>query len=135
MSGTRTLGVVAAALFLAIAAFQIALAAGAPLGYMAWGGGQDDVLPAGYRLASGASAVVLVIAALIVLARAGLNPPWPHPARWLGVAAWILAGFMVLNTAGNLASKSNWERFTFAPATIVLAVLCVILARSGPGGS
>ncbi len=68
MSGIRTVGAVAATLFLAIAAFQVALAAGAPLGFMAWGGGQDDVLPAGYWVASAAAVVVLVIAALIVLA-------------------------------------------------------------------
>jgi hypothetical protein len=134
MSGIRTVGAAAATLLLAIAAFQIALAAGAPLGFMAWGGGQDDVLPAGYRLASAASAVVLVVAALIVLARAGFDTPWPQPAGWLGVACWVIAVFMAFNTFTNLASKSNWERFTFGPATIALVVLSIILARSGPGG-
>lgn len=50
---------VSGALFLAAAAFQTALAAGAPWGAAAWGGDHHGTLPVGYRLGSAGSAAVL----------------------------------------------------------------------------
>jgi hypothetical protein len=53
--------------FVVIAIFQIALAAGAPLGRASWGGAHAGQLPTGLRVASAVAVGVWVFAALIVL--------------------------------------------------------------------
>lgn len=120
----------AAGVCVAFAGLQIALAAGAPLGDHVWGGTQDRVLPTGMRIAAGGSAVALAAMAAVVLRRAG---PVGHPARWLGPATWTIAGFLAVNTIGNIASTSPFERFVFAPATAAGAGLTAIVARRTSG--
>jgi hypothetical protein len=46
----------------------------------------------------------------------------PLPPKVLRVIAWIMAGFFMLNTLGNLVSNSGLERIIFTPVTILLAV-------------
>lgn len=116
----------AAGVCFAFAGVQVALAAGAPLGEHVWGGTQERVLPAGMRIVAGGSAVALTAMATVVLRRAGLVG---HPARWLNPATWTIAGFLAVNTIGNLASTSTLERFVFAPATAAAAGLAAIVAR------
>lgn len=117
----------AAGTCLAFAGVQVALAAGAPLGEHVWGGTQDRVLPTGMRIVAGGSAVALTAMATVVLRRAGLVG---HPARWLTPATWTIAGFLAINTVGNLASTSTVERFIFAPATAAAAGLTAFVANS-----
>src|ERR1017187_7244111 len=96
LMGTQmTVAVAAAAGFLAIAAFQAALALGAPVGRAAWGGIHAR-LPVKLRIASA-----------------------------FAVGVWMLAALM------NFASHSSWERFLWAPAALILAVLCLIVALNG----
>ena len=133
----RTAALVAAGGFLAIAAFQVALALGAPLGGAAWGGLYEGQLPMGLRIASGVGVVFLLLAALIVLGRAGLQVvPLPYSVlRWW---TWVLVGLLFAGAIMNFASSSGWERFGWAPVTLILGVLCLIVARSdfvsGEGG-
>ena len=68
----RGVAVAAAVGFLVIAIFQAALALGAPLGRAAWGGTRTH-LPTGLRIASAAAVVFWLLAALIVLGRAGFG--------------------------------------------------------------
>ena len=110
-------------------AFQLLLAAGAPLGQAAWGGRHQGVLPPNLRWASLASAGVLALAAWVALARAGLVVPGADPLA-IRVAAWAFAGFMVLNTVGNLASGSEAERRVMTPLTVLLAVEFFVVATS-----
>jgi hypothetical protein len=123
----RRAGIAAAAGFLAIAAFQVALVLGAPLGRAAWGGTYVQ-LPLGFRIASALAVGVWVLAALIVLGRAGFQvSPLPSAlARW---GTWILVGVLPLGALMNFASPSSWERFLWGPVALILAVLCLILAR------
>ena len=119
-----------------MAAFQAALAVGAPLGAHVLGGRQAGRLPVRLRVFSGIAAVILVAAALVVLARGGVIG-WPAGlAGVLVPATWVIAGFMALNTLGNLASRSRLERTMLAAVTAVLAVLSayVALTGSGPAG-
>ena len=108
------------------AGVQVALAAGAPLGEHVWGGTQDRVLPTGMRIAAGGSAVALVVMSTVVLRRAGLVG---RPARWTGPATWTIAGFLAVNTLGNLASTSKVERTVFGPATALAAGLTAFVAH------
>ena len=113
----------AAALFVSMAAFQVALALGAPLGKHVLGGRNAGVLPNRLRVISAMAALILVVAALIVLARArviGLS----EAEALLAPACWVIAGYMVLNTLGNLRSASRFERTVFASVTALLVLLC-----------
>ena len=125
----RTAAVAAAVGFLAIAAFQVALALGAPLGRAAWGGTRTD-LPTGLRIASAVAVVVWALAATIVLGRAGFDI-FSLPASVVRWGTWILIGLSLLGALMNFASSSPWERFLWAPLALILAALCFVVARSG----
>jgi hypothetical protein len=78
----RTAAMAAAVGFLVIAAFEAALVLGAPLGRAAMGGFYEQQLPIGLRIASGVAVGVWLLAALIVLGRAGFKVvplPAGHP--------------------------------------------------------
>lgn len=44
------------------------------------------------------------------------------------VGIWIMAGFFLLNMAGNLSSPSLVEKMVFGPLTLIMAVLAFRLA-------
>ncbi len=115
---------------LIVAAFQAALTFGAPLGAAAQGGTNLGQLPDPLRLVTGLSTIVWVFAALLVLARGGC-PVVPLPEAVSRVGAWVLVGLLGTGALLNLASSSPWERFGWAPFTLVLLILGVLLARSG----
>jgi hypothetical protein len=123
----RTAAVIAAVGFSAIAAFQLALALGAPLGRAAWGG-LHVRLPAGLRIASAFAVLFWAIAALVVLGRAGYQMT-PLPFGFTRWGTWILVGLLPLGALMNFASRSNWERFLWGPVALILALLCLIVAR------
>jgi hypothetical protein len=123
----RIAAVAAAVGFLVQAAFQAAIALGAPLGSASWGGAYEGQLPLGLRIASGVAVGVYVLAALIVLGRGGVRAvPLPYGVlRW---GTWAFAGLMLLGALPNLASSSGWERFGWGPVSLILAVLCLFVA-------
>lgn len=127
----RPFGITAAALFTGFAGFQTALALGAPWGDHVWGGAFTDQLSVGMRLASAAAAVVLLGMATVVLARAGAIRRFREWRPLTGVT-WGVAGYMALNTVGNLASQSDLERYLFGNATLVMAVLTAFVAYRAP---
>jgi predicted anti-sigma-YlaC factor YlaD len=124
--------VLAAIGFIALALFQAALAAGAPWGEAAWGGG-DSHLSAAQRGASAVAAVIYVAAALIVLGRAGIWGTQRNGIlyRW---GTWFIAVAMAIGALPNFISQSRRENFIFGPLAPVLAVLCVVVARSSVPG-
>lgn len=113
----------AAGVFGAIAVLQLLLALGAPLGAAAWGG-EHRVLPAKFRLGSLVAILLLGVAAWVVLARAGLVEPGAE-ATWVRIAIWVFAAYFMLNTAGNVTSKSKPERYIMTPATVII-VACLL---------
>jgi len=125
---TIAAALVATGLFAAMAALQASLAAGAPLGAHVLGGRYPDVLPPRQRAFSGVAAIVLLLFACVMLALAGVIGWHDGLADLLAPAAWVIAGFLVLNTLGNLASKSRFERTALAATTAALAVLCGYIA-------
>jgi hypothetical protein len=119
---------------LGIAAFEAALALGAPLGRAAMGGFYEQQLPMGLRIVSGVAVGVWVLAVLIVLGRAGFKVV-PLPAAILRWGTWVLVGLLFVGVVMNIASSSPWERFIGAPVALILGVLCLIVARSEPVSS
>ena len=116
----------AAAGFLLIAAFQFALARGAPLGRAAYGG-RNAVLSPRLRRASAVAVVIWLLAAVVILG-AGNVVDVPLPDVVLGIGPWVLVVLSTLGALVNLASSSPWERFGWAPFSAALAVLSFIVA-------
>jgi hypothetical protein len=81
------------------------------------------------RIGSLASVGILGVAAWVVLARSGLVLPEAQSIA-VRVATWAFAGFLSLNTIGNIASKSPVERKVMTPASLLLALCFVIVAWS-----
>ena len=122
----------AAAGFIGLAGFELALTLGAPLGRAAMGG-THTYLPAGLRIVSGVATLIWPLAALVVLRRGGYRVPLIS-ARVSRTGTWVLVGLLSLGVLMNLASSSDWERFLQAPFAAVLAALCLVVAR-GPSGA
>jgi len=126
--------VAAAVLMAAVFAFQIALAAGLPLGEATMGGRAatlDGVLQRPYRAIALGSAMVLVLAAWIVLGRAGLMPIFLE-GQALVWSAWVVAGFMALNTLTNLSGRHPLERWGMGSITLAAALLIGYVAYAAP---
>ncbi len=88
--------IVAVVLLSIIAAFQLALALGAPWGEAAWGGQNPGVLPRGLRIASGIAALVVYpLIMLVVLAGAGLIDD-----DWLPVDTTVLMWALAVAAGG-----------------------------------
>lgn len=113
----------ASAGFAALAAFQLGLASGAPLGHAAWGGTSAHLTTA-QRVGSAAS--VLFYLAAIQIVRACGDGRTERRFRW---GTWILAALLAVAAVANIASGSHWENYLLAPVAVLLAALCVILAR------
>ena len=123
----RRAAIGAAVLYILIAAFQLALAFGAPWGKAAFGGA---VAQPGIELR--ASSVVAVIvwsaAALIVLKRVGLNLWAPLPTRALPVAVWVLFGLSIVSVVLNAITPSALERAIWLPFSLVLTAALAVVA-------
>lgn len=126
----RMLAQAAAAGFGIVVAFQVSLALGAPLGAAAWSGAHPGVLPDELRVASSVSAVVWLLAAVVVLARGGMGLPLPPRVALGGIRALLV--LLGVGAVMNAASSSPWERFGWAPFVVVLVVLVGLLARRMP---
>jgi hypothetical protein len=122
---------VVAAGFVGLAGFELALALGAPLGRAAMGGAHT-YLPIELRIVAAVSALFWPLAALVVLCRGGYRAALVS-ARVARAGTWVVVGLLSLGVLMNLASSSSWKRFLQAPVAAVLAVICLMVARSGSG--
>lgn len=106
--------VTASTLLVVAAGFQASLAAGAPWGIAAFGGGHPGVLPMSLRGASAAAAVVYAGLAQVV---------WTGrlPARVQRPGYAILAGTFAVGTAMNAISPSVVEKVIWTPVVGLLA--------------
>jgi len=126
---TQGLAVAGAVGFAGLSIFQIALAAGSPLGHAAFGGA-NRVLPTKLRVVSAVSAVVFIAALLVILARGGLLEGVRHSSSVARSGTWVLVVIFGLSTLANFFSRSPWERRLMAPIALVLTVCCVLVALS-----
>ncbi len=113
----QTTANIATVLFVFFIGFQLLLAAGLLPVSMAWGGRQTELTPV-LRLASIAAAILLGVFIYIIRYRAGLIGSVPAPTA-IRVLAWVVAGYMTLNTVGNFASFNSIEKLLFGPMTII----------------
>ena len=116
--------------FVFFAGFQLLLMLGAPWGDAAYGGFHEGVLPPRPRVASAASAVVLIVAALVVLGHGGYwGATLPSAIFYWGTCS--LVAVTTLSALANFASSSKWERFLWAPVALLLAFLCLVVLLAG----
>lgn len=120
--------IVFVAVLAVLAVFQLALAAGAPLGRLAWGG-QHRVLPTQRRIASAASVVVYAVFAVVALDRSGQIDVLPDLVS--RIAMWVVFSYLVLSIVPNVLSKSPLERAVMVPVSALLAVLALVVALGG----
>lgn len=82
----------------------------------------------GLRLAAGAVAIALLVAAVGVLGRVGL---WGHLLPWVlfSWGTWVLVAALFLAGLLNLTAHTWKERLVFAPIALALGVLASIVAR------
>lgn len=108
-----------AALALVVAAFQLALAVGAPWGHLTNGGRWPGRLPMAMRLAAVAFAALWLGLAWYVLAQGGAvaGPKGPM---------WPVIGLCGVTMVLNLITPSRAERLIWGPVTVAM-VLSVIL--------
>lgn len=102
-----------------LALFQLALALGAPIGQMAWGGAHAGRLPRGLRSASLAIAALGVLGMGVVAQRAGFIDPL-LPGALIDPLLWGFCGLFAVSFLGNALSRSRVERLHGVPLTIVL---------------
>jgi len=124
----QTTANIATVLFVFFIGFQLLLAVGLLPISMAWGGRQTELTPA-LRLASIAAVILLGVFIYIIRYRAGLIGSVPAPTA-IRVLAWVVAGYMALNTVGNFASVNSIEKLLFGPMTIIITIACIIVAAS-----
>jgi hypothetical protein len=105
---------VATAVLAGLAALQVAVAAGRPLGRLVWGG-RHEVLPPALRVASAASVALYALFAVVLL-------------RSWEPGAWALAAYFGLGVLVNAASRSRDERRVMTPVAAVLCACAVIVA-------
>lgn len=113
-------------LSLVVAAFQLALVAGAPWGEFTLGGRWRGALPPDLRAIPLVSAALLVAMAVVVAARAGLfaDPPFSEgvAAGW----AWAVVAYCAVGSVANAATPSRRERALWLP--VVLGMLASSLS-------
>ena len=109
-----------------VAAFQIALAAGAPWGAYAMGGASPGQLPPALRIAALVQAALIVGTAAIVLSRAGLIlAGWSRVSRWL---MWVVVAVAAVSLVLNLITPSAGEQALWAPVLLVLLASSLVVA-------
>jgi hypothetical protein len=114
----RIAALIYAIISLAVVAFQVALAAGAPWGAFAMGGAFPGQFPPALRIAALFQAVLLLALTAVVLARAGvILMGWSRVSRWL---IWFVVAFAALSFVLNLITPSAGERAIWAPVAFLL---------------
>lgn len=122
MQQTATL--IALIILTALTVVQILAACALPVGRLLWGG-TKRVLPVGMRWASAGAVVLYAVFAYILIVQSADLPL--NGSGVIMVLSWVLFGYLVLATFGNLRSRSRAERSVMAPASAILAVATLII--------
>jgi hypothetical protein len=95
-------------------------------------GGLHSPTSTGIRVVAAVVVLLLVAAILVVLARVGLWQQAFVSDRMIHFFAWALAAVFLLETvAGFTWSRGEDESWLYAPVSLVLGVLALVVAGSG----
>jgi hypothetical protein len=92
----------------------------------------DRQLSAAERVVSVVAVIVWLKAEVVVLGRSGFLAVH-RPTELFRRATWLLVAVSAVAALPNLVSQSPWEQLVFGPTALVLAVLCLVVARSAAG--
>jgi len=107
-----------------VAAFQLALVAGAPWGHLTMGGRWPGRLPREGRAVAAVSAVLMALMAAVMLGLDGRG--WAPPA-WAG---WLIVGYLVLGTVLHVMTPSRAERRLWLPVILAMLALALVVMIS-----
>jgi hypothetical protein len=131
----QTAAVVAAILAAGVAAFQLALAAGAPLGDAVFGGNaptHDGVLTSPFRALAAFQTIMLLLLGWVLLARTSVVTLPLLSGSTLGWLAWVIVAFLALNTVANFAASHPVERWVMGSITLALTGIGLTIALRAP---
>ena len=114
--------IAAATLIGGLVLFQLALAVGAPWGRAAFGG-YTDRLGTRLRVTSVIAALVWSGAAVVVLGRAGILA-----IAFADILIWVVVALSSLGILANAITRSRLERAIWLPFSIVVTLLCALVA-------
>lgn len=80
-------------------------------------------------MGSAISILLYALFATVSLDRTGVIDPFPGNG-FSTIAMWIIAAYLLLSMLPMLSSGSPLEKFTMAPASLVLSILAVLIAIS-----
>jgi len=115
------------ALLLWVAFVHVLMAAGSRSGELVWSGHQPRRLDPSLRARSFGYAVMLVASAWILLSETNVVGLPSVPERWVQSATFVVAAFLGVATIYQLGWGSRWERFFFAPITLLGGMIAVWL--------
>jgi len=121
----KTAGNVLLVLFGLLVVFHILILLNLLPSNVVWGGRAGSPSSLGTLLT--VSLIFNVLFAIVVAAKIGYIEVGIL-SRMSKVLLWIIFAYLLLNTAGNLASSSSLETLLFTPITIVAAILVFRLA-------
>ena len=130
MNAAQTAAIAASVLIGGVAAFQLALALGAPYGEAVFGGKaptEAGVLTRPFRVLAVIQALVLVLLGWILLARTGqvgIPGLGTGSLTWM---TWAILAFLVLNTLANFSAPHPIERWVMGSVTLVLSALTLLI--------
>ena len=129
MSAVSIAGLVFAAAAAGAAAFQVALALGAPWCAYAMGFNYTATIHMSTLVAAVVQALILGGLAGVVLARAGLMlATWAPTASWL---IWVAVAFSAVSLLLNSITTSTGERLVWVPVAIVMLASSLAAALLG----
>ncbi|MDX8367748.1 hypothetical protein [Cytobacillus sp. IB215665] len=122
-----TLSIIVTIMFVSIAAFQVLLVLGLPLGEYAMGGFYK-VLPKKLRIVSAINAIILLFMGIVFLQHSDLLNIFNFlPTH---ILVWVVTVYLGLNTIGNLISRSKKERYVMTPLSSIAFILCLMVSLS-----
>lgn len=120
---TEIAAILACIVLAGLALFQLSLIIGLPYGNYAWGGAHK-VLPTKLRIGSAVSIVLYILFGLVILGDAELVNVISSSAFGM----WILTAYFFVGVLMNGISRSKKERAVMTPVSLVLALLCLVVA-------
>ncbi|MET0979925.1 MAG: hypothetical protein ABWX90_01560 [Candidatus Saccharimonadales bacterium] len=109
-----------------LAAFQLALIFGAPLGKFAWGGAHT-VLPLRLKIGSAISIFLYGIIASMIISKADIVKVIDNE-KILNVSIWVIAVYFLIGIVMNGISRSKYERNLMTPVALVLSSMTILVA-------